>query len=392
VNQIVKDLDLPSGYKPLISPWIADRILLILCGGILCGILAFGLSPFTAHPPNEVSWTDNSNGLRFGEYASIMSSVPVRWGGPSDGPCSIEFWTQPAIIGDVNTMLAFDNPSAQVRFTLRQSLDDLALEWQSSNQPRSKPRLLYIAHAFHQDKSSFVTLTSSTGGTSIYLNGELVRSYSEFKFTRLDLSGRIVVGNSPWANDSWSGVLRGVGLYARALTAQDVRKNYAEWVEHGGPTAIAEEEATAVFRFDERMGNVAHNQVPGGIELYIPDHYLVLHPPLLEALWEPRDWWSWGFWKDTLINIGGFIPLGFFFCLYFSRSRSLKRAILSTIMFGCAVSLFIEATQYYLPTRDSDSMDWLNNTLGTAFGAVSYKPAIVQKLIARFGLAAPEAR
>ena len=369
---------------PLIPRRVANGILLLICGLILCGIFIAGLSPFTSHPRNEVKWLENQNGLHFGEYASILSSAPLRWNGPPDGSCSIEFWMQPGLIEDSNTMMAFDSPGAPVRFEIRQSLDDLALVRNSTSQSNPKAQILYVTHAL-QDVPLFITLTSGRGGISIYLNGALVRSSSEFSVTRRDLSGQMVIGNSPWADDSWSGVLHGIGLYGRELTGEEVRKNYADWTTFGQPKALAEEQATAVFRFNEPTGTVVHNQVPGGINLYIPDHYLVLHPPFLEAFWRPTDW-GWGFWKDALVNVGGFVPLGFFFCVYFSRSMPVTRAILLTIVFGCAVSFVIEATQYYLPTRDSDSRDWLNNTLGTIVGALMYRLGFVQRIVARFGV------
>jgi hypothetical protein len=374
---------------PLLPGRIANGILLVICGLILCAIFIAGLSPFTSHPRNEVRWLENQDGLHFGEYASILSSAPLRLEDPPDGPCSIELWMQPGLIQDSNTMLAFDSPENLGRFRIKQSLDDLALERMSTSRNRPAAQVIYVPHALQQDVPLFITLTSGRGGTSIYLNGVLVRSSSEFSFARRDLSGQMVVGNSPFADDSWSGVLRGIGLYNRELTAEEVRQNYAAWTTSGQPSGLAEKQATAVFRFNERTGTVVHNQVPGGIDLYIPDHYLVLHPSFLVAFWRPTDW-GWGFWKDALINVGGFVPLGFFFCVYFARSMPVTRAILLTIIFGCAVSFLIEATQYYLPTRDSDSRDWLNNTLGTILGALVYGPGFVRRIVAKFGIVSLE--
>jgi hypothetical protein len=376
----------PNDNKPLFSAKRPHYLLLLICGAILFCIFIAGLSPFTSRPRNQVKWLENQNGLHFGEYASILSSAPLRWEGPSDGPCSIEFWMQPGVIQDANTMMAFDTPGAPVRFRLRQSLDDLALAWKSTNESYPKERVLYVPHALHQDTPLFITLTSGKGGVSVYLNGVLARSSADVNFSRRDLSGQMVIGNSPWEDDSWSGILHGIGLYRRELTTEQVRGNYLDWTTYGQPKALAEEEAAAVFRFDERTGTIVKNQVTGGFDLFIPDYYLVLHPPFLEAFWRPTDW-GWGFWKDVLVNIGGFVPLGFFFCLYFSRSMPVRRAILLTIVFGCAVSFFIEATQYFLPTRDSDSRDWLDNTFGTILGTMIYPLGFVQTILARVGFA-----
>jgi VanZ like family/Concanavalin A-like lectin/glucanases superfamily len=374
-----------NDHRPLLSARIAQKVLLIICGATLCAIFIAGLSPFTPRPRNQVKWLENQNGLYFGEYASILSSAPLRWDEPLDGPCSIEFWMQPGVIKDSNTMLAFDLPGAPVHFTIRQSLDDLALAWKTTSQRHSKQAVLYIPHAFRKDTPSFITLTSGRAGVTVYLNGVLVRSSPEFRFTRQDLFGQMVIGNSPWADDSWSGDLHGLGMYARELTAEQVRQNYTDWTISGQPKAPAEEQAIAIFPFKEKRGVLVANQIPGGIDLFIPAHYLVLHPRFLEPFWRPTAW-SWGFWKDVLVNVFGFMPLGFFFCVYFSRSMPVKRAILATIVFGCAVSFFIEAMQYFLPTRDSDSRDWLNNTLGTALGALVYGPGFVQAILARFGV------
>src|SRR5450631_4175033 len=376
---------------PLLPGRIANRILLVICGLILCAIFIAGLSPFTPHPRNEVRWLENQNGLRFGEYASILSSAPFRLEGEPDGPCSIEFWMQPGLFQDSNTMLAFDSPESSARFRITQSLDDLALARESTSHNSPAAQILYIPHALRQDVPLLITLTSSSAGISVYLNGALVRTSSDFSIARRDLSGQMVVGNSPFADDSWSGVLRGIGLYNRELSAEEVRQDYSDWTTSGPPSALAEKQATAVFRFNERAGTVVHNQVAGGTDLYIPNHYRVLHPPFLEAFWRPTDW-GLGFWKDALVNVIGFMPLGFFFCVYFSRSMPVARAILLTIIVGCAISFLIETTQFYLPTRDSDSRDWLNNTLGTILGALMYWSAFVHRILAMFGIVSLENR
>jgi hypothetical protein len=375
--------------KSLIPERVANRILQVICGMILCGILIAGLWPFTPHPKNQVQWLDHQNGLYFGDYATILSSAPLHMDGPQDGPCSVELWLQPGLIQDSNTTLAFDSPEDSAHFRIKQSLDDVALERTSNRHKSMTKQTLYIPHALRQDTPLFITLTSGRGGMSIYLNGVLVQSSSGFRFSPRDLSGQMVVGNSPFSNDSWSGVLRGIGLYNQELTAEVVRQNYAAWTESGQPSALAEKEATAVFPFNERTGTVVHNLVPGEIDLYIPDHYLVLHPALLEAFWRRTDW-GWGFWKDALINLFGFIPLGFFFCVYFSRSMPVTRATLLTIIFGCAVSFLIEVGQYYLPTRESGSWDLITNTLGTVLGALMYWPGFGRRILARFGIVSLE--
>ena len=374
----------------LLSRRLANSLLLVACLLILCGILIAGLSPFTPHLKNQVRWLDHQNGLYFGEYASILSSAPLHVDGPPDGPCSVELWLQPGVIDDSNTILAFQTPETPLQFGIRQNNQALMLTRQVSGvDSRVTKKLIYMNDVFRQDTPVLITVTAGAQGTAVYLNGLLARSDAGFGLTRHDLNGGIVVGNSPVVNDSWSGVLRGIGIYNQELTADQVRHDYDEWTRAGQPGNLEAKKAIAIYPFAERSGRVVHSQVPSAVNLEIPDYYLVLYPPFLQPFW--KHWgWNWAFWKDGLVNVTGFMPLGFFFCAYLSLSRPVSRAILLTILIGCAISFVIEATQFYLPTRDSDSMDFINNTLGTAFGALLIRPRFVQKILARFGIVALE--
>ena len=74
---------------------IEVRVLVALCIFVLCAILVAGLWPFHA-PLNEVSWLTNANGLRFGRYATILSSGAFATPSSQDEEfCSIEIWLRP---------------------------------------------------------------------------------------------------------------------------------------------------------------------------------------------------------------------------------------------------------------------------------------------------------
>ena len=111
-------------------------------------------------------------------------------------------------------------------------------------------------------------------------------------------------------------------------------------------------------------------------DLYIPPKFLVLRQTVLDPVWRAFNW-SRGFWQDAFINVAGFIPFGWFFCAYFSARRTaLARA--SRLAFGAAVSVFIELTQAFLPTRDSSMSDLINNILGSVLGAAAYRGAVAR--------------
>src|SRR5208283_4118982 len=112
--------------------------------------------------------------------------------------------------------------------------------------------------------------------------------------------------------------------------------------------------------------------------------YAILDQQFLEPFWEEFRSGA-GFWKNALINIGGFIPFGFVFRAYLSSNRESRRVTLLTIGLGFLVSLTIEVLQGFLPTRQSGTADLITNTLGTAIGCGLYRwcPAGLRVLLSR---------
>ena len=366
-----------------ISPRLANRILIISCAAIFCIIIVAGFSPFTSHPPNQVHWNKSAKGLYFGEYASIISDKPLSFS--ENGSCSVELWMQPGDISDSNTMLAFYVPGRDLQFSIDQLGNGVLVERRPARSTTpTKRQEIYLHNVLEQDLPVLITVTADARGTAVYVNGLPVAVSSQFDLTRSDLSGRIVVGNSPFSNYSWSGVLYGIAIYDRQLTPDEARANYTQWTQFGVPGNREKEGAVALFKFSAGHGNVIQNEVAPQPVLSIPDSYFVLDPPFLEPFWRPGS--SWGDWKDGLINFFGFVPLGLFLCPLCGRFMRPRAAILLTISIGCLLSFSIEATQYYLPTRDSDSRDLLTNSFGAALGALVYEWPLARRLLSSIGI------
>lgn len=361
-----------------------NKLLLVTCVAILAGILVAGLWPFTPFPRNQVSWSKGEKGLHFGDYGTILGGgtfTPVK--SPQGSPCSLEIWSRPGLIKDTNTMLAFYGPDKLVSFSLGQSISDLVLRREFRNRQGQIEKLrVYADYVFQQNKDAFITVTSGKERTLVYLDGALVRSIPGFGVSTGDLVGQLVVANSPVANDSWSGWLQGLAIFDRELSAAEVIAQYESWTKTGQPSAPERKDARALYLFTEGKGNVIHNEGSNGPDLDIPDHYLVLHQPFLQRPWDEfRP--TLGYVEDVLVNIGGFVPLGFFFCAYFLSVRRLSHPMLVTILLGGVVSFSIETLQAFIPTRDSGMTDIITNTLGTAVGAVMYASNVCQALVAK---------
>jgi hypothetical protein len=337
------------------------KVLLAICLLVLCGILMAGLWPFHA-PRNEVIWLSGSNGLRFGKHGTMVSASPFKArASQDDNSCSLEIWLEPTRIDFGGTILAFYWPASRVApLTARQYPGGLELERDSQNH-FAKKKEIYVGHVFKSLTPVFVTITSGEAGAAIYVDGTLVKSVPGFAFSPEDLTGQLTIG--------WPGQFKGLAIYDRELTAGEVSQHYAKWTENRQTELADSEGIVALYPSDEGSGNIIHSKVASAPDLVIPERFVVLNKWFLEPFWkEYRSGWS--YWRDVGINIAGFIPLGFFFCSYFSLVRRIEHSALVTIAVGFLVSLAIEVLQTFLPTRDSGTTDLITNTFGTSLGVI----------------------
>ena len=370
----------------------------IACIASLSGILVAGLWPFHS-PRNEVTWLKDRNGLLFGEYGTVMSTGALAGTGSSDPqPCSLELWLE-AATDNGGTILSFYTPDNPLQLSLYQSHTDFVLQSRRSISPgQARGQRIYVNDVFPEGRPVFVTITSGVQGTAVYVNGTrpifvtitsgvrgtfvygngaLPGTAQGFQLTPCDCTGRLIVGDSPRRQSTWSGQVRGLAIYASELAAPTVRRHYDTWTKMGRPDIAEQEHTAALYLFDEHAGNIVHNHVGTGADLFIPRAYTVLDKPFLRPDWDEFSM-SWGYWMNNLKNVAGFVPLGLCFCAYFAFIRKNKRAGLVTIIFGFVISLNIEVLQGYLPTRDSGTTDLITNTLGTWMGVVLYNAARAQ--------------
>ena len=157
------------------------------------------------------------------------------------------------------------------------------------------------------------------------------------------------------------------------------------WKENRQADLAKSQGVVALYLFNAGSGKVVRSQVGSSPDLLIPERFLVVHKWFLEPFWkEFRPGWS--YWKDVAINVGGFIPLGFFFYSYFSLVRRIKHPAMVTIAVGFLVSLTIEVLQAFLPTRDSGTTDLITNTFGTVLGLILFGWTVRHNWFTRVGI------
>jgi VanZ family protein len=352
-----------------------SKLLGVLCLAVLCTILTLGLWPFHS-PKNNVTWLKQANSLSFGRYGTVQGSGLLSAEHGVRG--SVEVWVQPDHWTS-GTILAFYEPESGRLFDLQQSLSDLELEAKVQNDETQTTKAPFcVGDAFlpslQRKKPIFVTITYGPDGTKAYLDGALAVVAPRFKIPQDAFTGRIVVGDSPQQPDSFQGQIRGLAIYDAELADAQVSRHYLTWTKNGHPD-ITESEHNhniALYLFDEKGGTVIHNRAAAVADLYIPKTYTVANKIALEPFWKEFKR-SPSYWKDNLMNVVGFIPVGFVFYAYFCVSRPIRRAMLVTIAVGAATSLTIEVLQAFLPTRDSGTTDLITNTLGTYVGVLCYR-------------------
>lgn len=359
------------------------KILAFVCFGILCVMIVAAFWPFSFHPTNHVTWLSGENGLRFSGGGIVLSSNDFqRADSQSTTGVSLELWFEPSQEKYSTAFLSFSSPDNPEQFRLRQSHDFLlAVQESFATSRHTAARWLWVPHAFQAHKRRFIAITSAAQGTTVYLDGIPVENSPTFKITNKDLSGRLVMGSSPVTYDTWRGKWFGLAIFGRELTAAQVSEHYQAWL-NGRPEGVKGDQPAALYTFAERSGSFAYNQVSSAPNLAIPASYSVPYKPFLKSPW--REFYpNQAYFRDAFVNIAGFVPLGFFFCMLFSSGEASQKAIIETIILGALFSLTIEVFQGLIPVRDSGTTDILTNTLGTALGAILYRGRTLEVLFGK---------
>ena len=352
-----------------------ERRAAILVCLVVLGIMAVaGLWPFHA-PLNQVSWL-RGGGLNFHRNATVWSAGTFPVPSPQqETPCSLEIWLQPESTTSARTFLAFHTPGTHFRFLLRQLNRDLILEAATGEQ-LSGSQGAVIGNAFEGGRPVFLTITAGTH-LDAYWNGVRATPFQQFGVSTANLAGELILGTDPEDASNWSGQMKGLAFYRREFSPAEVAQHYERWMA-GAPEV--DRQTIALYRFREGAGDAVHNEVRGGIDLAIPVRFRIWDKLFLQRPWDEFRPGYIGYWRDVTINIVGFMPFGFAFYAWFGMAQMFRKRAGVTILCGTLVSLTIEVSQYFLPTRNSGMTDLVTNTLGTALGVLVYRIEPVRAL------------
>jgi len=334
-----------------------------------------------------VSWLRDANGLDFGGPGIALSKTELRPdAGVSGESCSLELLLRPASNNLSTTILDFYRGPQQ--FAVRQWTDSLLVTRELITAGNKLKRTkLDVGGIFPLGKITLLTMTFGPGGTVVYVDGRRHGTFPRFAMPRSDLSGQILLGGAAVDNQPWPGEIRGLAAYEKELSAAEVARHYEDWTDPR-PTEAADFDGAVVrYAFNEHSGNEIRNAVASGPNLEIPSYFQIPHKPMLKAAW--KEFEATKFYAfDLLVNIAGFVPLGFIFGAYFLLGRNRGQAILYATLVGGCLSFAIEVLQAYIPQRYSGMTDIMTNTFGTCLGAMLARPSMVRAILRKIKWAA----
>ena len=353
----------------------------MICFLICLILIVAGLRPFNFKPQNKVEWLLGERGVRFFGQGMIYGPGPLdskRYKYLNGDSNSLVFWAQagPQSKRAPARIISFWDGQKSESLFIGQRKSELVFWYKNVTRTSHKDlgyRGMVLGSLSDKDVKHFIGITSGNQGTAVYLDGNLAKNRPDFLLRpeNIEMSGNIVLGNSPTGEDDWKGRLMGLAIYNRSLTSDEISQSYLSWKAEGHPHS-QEEGLVALYLFDEGNGQRVRNHTGPGPHLEIPVTFRPLRKSLLSPPW--RDFrLSPSYLSDAFINIAGFVPFGFFLTALFLKTRRLaKRRVLIVTLLGGAMSLAIELLQFFLPTRNSNLNDLLCNIVGTALGIAAF--------------------
>lgn len=359
------------GVRLALASVSEPRFQRVLLFALVASLLVAGLFPFNFLPANQVSWLQGTRGVRFNGYGEVRA----LWTAPGNltdsteagSGTTVELWITCGRAGpEVNDLLAVYHSHDREPFTIEQYITDLILVGVVRDlRGRPEFRHMSLDDVLGAGTQRFVTITTSKEGTTIYLEGVPRKAYPSVELTRDNFDGTLLLGQTPHGHQEWHGDVRGLAIYWKVLTPDEVAANYDAWKRGDWQGLRRRAPVAAIYPFDDRWGALVHNRGNLGGDLAIPHRLHALDPKLL-AVPSRHDLMNA---SDVALNIVGFVPFGGLVVVYLKNRRCANAsAVVIAVAAGLVISLVIELLQVLLPSRDSSLLDVINNTLGSGIG------------------------
>ena len=352
---------------------------------ILFGILIFGLIPKDFHFSNGVNWIKDQAGIRFSKYGIAYTHpfIELVEGEISEpNSFSIEIALKPESYDEkgFNFILALHSGENSHQLLMGQYLSWIILMNGDDYDHKRRTKRIAVNTASPSPTARFVTITTGKEGTQVYLNGQRVRTKKNLTLKIPNgRKARLMIGNSTNGRNSWQGDVYGLAFYGHTLTAQDAARHFNRWFQDQNFSFAKKDKPSVLYFFDEKEGLKALDHSGGNHHLEIPSKMQILEREILSPTWSLFKL-NRSFIKDFVLNLVGFIPFGFILSatLFKLGGTFEKNNVLITVVLCFTLSLIIEILQAWIPSRDSNILDLILNTLGALIGTIIYRFFIVR--------------
>jgi len=364
---------------------ISLKCLVVLSVAILFGILIFGLRPNGFNFSNGVGWITDQPGIRFNKYGIAYTNPFFEWTGDnvSKPNCfSIEIALRPAGHQEkgTNFILALHDGKDRNQLLMWQYHSWIIFMNGDDYDHKRRTKRIAVDIASLSSTTRFITVTTGEEGTEVYQDGQFVIRKKDLilKIPNGNKT-RLLLGNSVYGKQSWQGDIYGLAFYGHTLTAQDAALHFDRWAQVHNFTLAKKDKPFVLYVFDEKVGERALDHAGGNNHLKIPSRIHILEKKILSSAWTTFKF-KRTFIQDIIINLVGFIPFSFFLIATLIKIGGAfeKHDVLIAASFCFAVSLIIEIFQAWIPSRSSDMLDLILNTLGALVGAIMYKFFVVR--------------
>ncbi|RKX30145.1 MAG: hypothetical protein DRP71_15530 [Verrucomicrobia bacterium] len=364
-------------YLETQRPRAINRVPYVLFGLVVAVILYAGLNPDGKPFRNGATWSTDGPGLEF-DGAGLAYTFPfvdeVTAERFRESGFTLEMVLEvPDAVGSKFMFLAdFHDGSDANQLLLGQWRRWLILmNGDDYDHSRRLPRIS-VDLSSDLGRPLLVTCTSGVEGSRVYIDGVL---RFEKRDVRLTIpgglpSGRLVLGNSVYGDNPWTGRLGGISLYSRVQSPEEVRDNHTH--RHGilALSPIRPEGCELWVPMVEGRGEIAWDRSGQGRDVAVRSDVTYLSRRVFDPL-SSYGRFDASFWSDFRVNLFGFVPFGFLLMSLIagSRKRGMIANIVSVTIAGFLLSVGIEFVQSWFPARNSSLLDLLLNTLGAELGA-----------------------
>jgi hypothetical protein len=343
---------------------------------ILLITLLAGLKPKGYRFRNDATWGQLKGGIAIGPIGIAYSKDSLQWlrqNSPDSG-FAIEMAVKPYKYhrGGSPYVLGFWDGASPAPLVVGQWLNHLIVRVRDMDAPK-KYREFGARNILEGGKSELIQIVSDRLKTSVYSNGKMVCGPIDMSIIPASgIQGRFILGSSASGGSLWSGEYHGIALYRRKLSSDEAALRFRQWDSLGRTVLPPVTRAAHFFRFDESKGPIAHDCIAPGFDLQVPPFFHIIKKQILTGPWDDFQW-NRSYFLDVVINLFGFMPIGFFMSLFLSEISGIhgrKKNLFITIAICFILSLCIELVQVYIPTRSSQLSDLFLNTIGGMLGGL----------------------